>query len=509
MSTVKITVGPVWARIVGEVDHEIAVALCDALSAMTPGARYSRAVQWGTWDGKTKFFRPGSHTFPSGLTRRVVKLIQTMKPDVGVSLFFEGGLAVPQPRVPTLSALHGIVLHSHQVEGAATAVRYGRCVLEIGMSGGKTAVGAEIIRLIDLPTLWLIHRTQLVEQTATELERFLGTPVGRLHGTRKNVTGFDVVVGTVQTLNKIRKTDTPFWRRWGMLIIDECHLSSSNSWYEVANRCEAAWFRFGLSGTALTGDPVKDLRMEAATGPVIPIIGVRELAEQQHVAQAEVHLHRLPTNTYPTWESVRDTVCPSWRENPRRLVPLGGRLFAETYNRGITGNPFRNAYIASLVRERHAADRVLVLVTRVDHGRTLFDVFASHWRRFGLYTPVFFLHGGNSLQERLDTIETFQRSLEGAVLIASPIFDAGVNIPEIDAGLFAGGGESPILVGQRAGRFIRKRPDKERVILHDFWDGLDPYGRPHKADYLAHHSKARIETYRRLGFDLIEEIVSE
>jgi len=85
----------------------------------------------------------------------------------------------------------------------------------------------------------------------------------------------------------------------------------------------------------------------------------------------------------------------------------------------------------------------------------------------------------------------------GGVLVATPWFREGMDVPEIDAGLLAGGSLSEIAVLQGFGRMLRPRPDKAEVLVYDALDGRDPGVRK---DYLAQHALARLRVYRERGW---------
>ena len=73
------------------------------------------------------------------------------------------------------------------------------------------------------------------------------------------------------------------------------------------------------------------------------------------------------------------------------------------------------------------------------------------------------------------------------VLIASKIFDQGVDIPELDALILAGSGKSSARALQRIGRVIRGYPGKKWANVIEFWDN---------AKYLESHSSARLKIYK-------------
>jgi superfamily II DNA or RNA helicase len=87
------------------------------------------------------------------------------------------------------------------------------------------------------------------------------------------------------------------------------------------------------------------------------------------------------------------------------------------------------------------------------------------------------------------------RNGELDVLVASKIFDQGIDIPELNSLVLAGSGKSSARALQRIGRVIRKGKDKKDAIVVDFYD---------QCKYLREHSKARKNIYMtEPGFKII------
>ena len=79
-------------------------------------------------------------------------------------------------------------------------------------------------------------------------------------------------------------------------------------------------------------------------------------------------------------------------------------------------------------------------------------------------------------------------------VLASKIFDIGVDIPSLAGLVIACGGKSTVKALQRVGRVIRKYPGKKFAVVIDFYD---------QATYLDNHSKTRYKIYKSEdGFDV-------
>lgn len=488
--TATIQCGITYARLTAS--PSVCAAASEALQFPAPGARYSKAFQQMRWDGRVRLgVRRGAQIviFPAGLTVRVASLLQK-----------NHGVAVDvrecerRPGVaPHAKRLIGVDLREYQEQTATVAVAGGRMYVKSPTGTGKTEIGAEIVRRLGLRTLWVVHRADLLSQTVERLEKRLGVSVGTVGGGK--CVPQPVTVGMVQTLSKI--ADLAWWQQWDVLVLDECHHAAATTWLRIADRCTRAAWRFGLSATPTTGDPLQAARLEGATGPMYVATTIGEAVDAGFLARPRVVMLRPPAASYPTYEEVREAVLPDWRDDPIRLQRLGGQLHNEAYERGITRNVARNDLIAETVAVHvRAGEKVLVLCTRLEHGTILHQRCAS---RIDPSVPTWWLAGSDSPESRTMALREFKARRGAAVMVASMIFQEGLDVPEIDALVLAGAGKAELTTIQRAGRALRPRPDKSEVLIYDVLDGHSVTA---KKDYLALQTASRLQVYRDLGFEV-------
>jgi superfamily II DNA or RNA helicase len=486
-----ITVGPVWAKL--DAPTAITATVRETLSVRDPGADYTRAFKSGRWDGRVHFVKRQSNEFLSGLTWRVASIIRAAgheKPEI----------RWPKYRVfPVLGEeLRGMTWRPYQTEAVERWVLARRMVLQCPTRGGKTEIAIEGIRRIGGKTLWVTHLKELMRQTPQRFKDRLGIECSTVES-GETVAGSPVVVGMVQTLTNILRANGPAWfRQFDVLVMDECHHAGADTWQAVAEACSNTAWRLGLSGTV--GDEIVKLpevarhKIEGALGPTFTVATTMELADLGFVATPRVRVLRVPSTTYPAYEDVRAAVCPNWRDDPQGLLSkLGGALFKEAYRRGITENDARNRRIVeTAVRHAEAGDRFLVLCNRVPHADALRQAIRRRTDR-----PVWSLDGGVGNDERASVLALFKADTLGAVLVCTPFFREGVDVPQIDAGFLAGGGESSVAVLQALGRMLTIRPGKTEVLIYDCADGRDVRA---TKDYLSDHYLSRLALYEQSGF---------
>ena len=488
MAHCTITVQGPWATLTAP-DSLLAAAAAE-LTAPKPGAEFSFAYKTGRWDGQVCLLQ--RRTFAVGLVERVKARLEREGATVAVSR-----KPVPEP-VPFCPALIDVSARSYQNAGADAAIERRVLTLECPTGGGKTLLGAEIIRRLGATTLWLTHRSDLATQTHKVLGKALNQPVGSIGA---GICAPSVItVGMVQTLARYIKRRDPMVMKYlagvKLLIVDEAHHASSATMTAVAEACTSAEYRIGLSGTLPAREALTALLLESVCGPKHVVAEVGDLASQGFLAAPTVRLIEPPTTSYWSYEQVRDVVLPSWRSDPRPLAKLGTKLFDVSRRHNIVENEGRNrAFAAAAVQHYRAGERVLMLCELVAHARRLEQAVRSLGAE-----KVWCLTGED--KDREEALGRFRSFDPPGLLIATPWFREGMDVPEVDVGFLAGASMSEIAILQGFGRMLRPRPDKATVLVYSALDGIDP---SNPKDYFAQHSVEQLRIFRERGWALVRQ----
>lgn len=483
-----VTCGPVWARLEGP--PEALQLVSEALTIDDPSARFTRAAQMHVWDGKQRFLRRPQNVFLAGLAPRVAALLEGAGCTVTTTR-----PSLPQ-RPPLAPQLRGVALRGYQEHAVAKVLAgHSSARVQSPTGSGKTVTAMEIVRQVGHPALWIVPRRALLTQTCKMIQETLGVAPGKIG---EGVWQPGPV--TVAIINSLATASKEALAQWSVLIADECHHAMSPMWSKVLMASPAA-LRVGLSGTAEPREnPVRAMRLEGLLGPVVRVAETMALAEAGFLARPRVVLLQPPRESYPLYSEVRQAVLPDWRTDPRRLSKMGGKLFDETESRGIVNNVARNAMVLSAAY-RHVArgERVLVLCHTIPHSMLL----ARTWEHRAPLLPMWRVDGHTRSEELEGMLELYRQSAVGGLLVATPFFREGIDLPEVDALILAGGGASEIVSIQSVGRALRPRPDKQEVLIYDFWDGRrSPQAKERERDYLADHAEARLSTYQEQQFEV-------
>jgi superfamily II DNA or RNA helicase len=459
------------------------------LRTFVPGYRYTKLFKMRKWDGKMSLF--SGETFPTGLLPDVLKKMDANKLPY-----------VLDDKRPIRSiTLRPTTLTLRPYQEDATAKAFGnmylgtwwpRGVIKIPTGGGKTEIAAAMIQMANVPTMFLVHRQDLVRQAMERFQKY-GIVVGELDTYDVN----ECTVCTVQSLmswkmtfakeytnvegkkttreedwlrqKKIKQTlrgreVIALLQHIEQVFIDEAHLIATDPdsvglMNEALSLMPNAYMRWGLTATPFMREQLYDWSLEGATGPCIVDIPNRELIDAGYLSDCAVDMYMMP-------KAVIQPKC-----------------WPECYESGIVAYTPRNEKIIECLKNYPGP--TLILVNKIGHGELL-EAMAA---RAGKNIP--FVSGTSSKAERNEVIDDVKSGgLDG--IIASTIFDEGIDIPNIQTVILAGGGKSEIKNLQRVGRGLRKAHGKVCLQLVDFFDQGNKI--------LKRHSVVRKEIWEAQGF---------
>jgi superfamily II DNA or RNA helicase len=352
-------------------------------------------------------------------------------------------------------------------------------------NSGKSFVISSVVAKYNIPTVVYVIGIELLYQMKKTIESAYGIECGIVGGgecdTSKQVTimtiwsaasAFNKKVKVIDNdttsdakkhINALNKAEVRRKVQEAQLFIfDECQYAASETLQFLHRASISAKHRFLFSGTPWrdTGD---DILIEAVSGPKIVDVNATYLIKNNYLVRPDIYFLDVP------------------------VMRGVGKNYHDVYKNYIVENDDRNDLIIKSARKLVKEGRkVLILVVRVGHGDVLMDKLSDDFR-------VKFLDGAKSSKVRMQTIEDMKNG-EIDILIASKIFDQGVDIPELDALILAGSGKSSGRALQRIGRVIRKFDGKSRAIVVEFFDNCK---------YLRDHSEARIKVYEsEPGFNI-------
>lgn len=385
--------------------------------------------------------------------RRTKKFLVGLYPIVEKA-FFEKNIRLECEKLPPLnmplgeSKLKGIEYYDFQEEAIDCFLKEKRGVLKIATGGGKTLVAKGVVKALNVPTLFLTHRTNLVYQTAKRFEARLPEYRGKfgIIGDGEYAPNF-ITFATVQTVSRRLKEDSEFKRllsAYQLVIVDEAHKMSSDMFVDSVSACTGAYYRLGLTATPfMRGDKVEEYNLIGCIGNIIHEVTNSDLISRGLLARPYVKFIEMSSN--------------------RPLDAL--ETYKDVYLHGIVNNKQRNEKIIEIVCSlKSSKPKTLIVVQDVSHAKLLTGMIESAGIRVEMCTGT---TDAKSRQRSLDKLAKGRLDC----IVASTIFDEGINVEELGSIILAAGGKSIPALYQRIGRTMRRKDGEENYcIVIDFMD---------------------------------------
>jgi superfamily II DNA or RNA helicase len=264
-------------------------------------------------------------------------------------------------------------------------------------------------------------------------------------------------------LNKIDEIHNDI-AKYRVLLVDECDLSTSDTYKNFIKYTYRCYWKIGMSGSALVDKRKSKLQknetIRAQFGEVLGEITNKEQIDKGYSAKVIVNI---------------------WKGNTE--VKIKGD-FPQEYLRGIIESPERNKKVIKRLKTHIRKQRlpILILVKNHAHIKKLFPKIEKVARKNGLKAD--WVH--HKKKGRFDISKKFKDgNLD--ILLGSYILKRGKNFPLMRALINASGGDSMENTLQILGRATRAHESKTKTYLDDFHD---------EGVYLKRHANRRYRVYR-------------
>jgi len=477
-------------KLIGETSPEMILALGNHLSFFVKGSEHTPAFkgfinakgQWSKWDGYKHLLSPAL-TFPSGLVERVKEFYKLN----GQELAVKDARPVKSPSkefdiLPNLKEINKVP-YDYQINILPLIDKYDRGIIKVATGGGKSLIAALIAAKLGKKTIIYVIGKDLLYQFHEFFEQVFKQKIGIIGDGNCEIA--DINIASIWTIGQAigmgkqeiildseeseelvskNKYDDilKLMKAAKVHIIDECHMAACETIQQVYKNLQMEHI-YGLSGSPWRDDG-QDLLIESILGQYIVNISASYLIERGYLAQP----------------LIRFRVVPPYH---KRLE----RNYKVIYKHYIVENEVRNNLILQAAKAMVAKGyQTLVLFNSIKHGKILHKLFSEHM-------PCVILDGSNDQDERMEVKNAVAQGDVKCVL-ASRIYDIGVDLPSLSGLVLAGGGKSTVKALQRVGRVIRKYKNKKFSAVVDFVD---------QAPYLIDHSEIRRSIYdSEPGFDV-------
>lgn len=487
----KIVINGNTSQIIEEPDIEHVLALDKHLSFFVQGAEHTAAFKgflnrdgdFVKWDGFKKLLTP-TLRFATGLLDRVKDFYLAAGKEIEVvDKRPAKSVGKPIDILPNLKKIDKMP-YDYQMEILDVIDKYDRGIIKVATGGGKSLIAALIAAKLGKKTIIYVIGKDLLYQFHDFFSQCFDEPIGIIGDGQCQIHNINIAsVWTIgqaigmkkneilldsdddeESLSKNKYADILRMMKEAKLhIIDECHMSACETIQQVFKHASAEHI-YGLSGSPWRDDG-GDLLIESILGKYIVNIPASRLIKAGYLAQPMIRFRVTPPYQYEL-----------------------ERVYQSIYKKYVVENDVRNGLVLDAAKALVGKGyQTLVLFNSLKHGRILYDLFKQHMK-------CAILDGSNDKDEREKVKKDLMEHKIDCVL-ASRIYDIGIDIPSLSGLVLACGGKSSVKALQRVGRVIRKYNGKKNAVIIDFVD---------QAPFLLEHSKARRKVYNsEKGFDVL------
>ena len=380
-------------------------------------------------------------------------------------------------------------LRDEQLTAASDLLNYDNGVLNAATAFGKTVVSSYLISQRKVNTLIIMQSVSLIEQWVDELHRFLeineDLPVyktktgkekqrkdliGVLHGSKNTLTGIIDVVSVNSIYDK--EGNSRLSQPYGMVIVDECHHGASHIFENVLRQINSKYV-YGVSANDKRIDRLEK-KVYMQLGPI----------RHQYTSRERIKKQTIDHYVYPRFT---------------RIMALGdSKNDLNSAYAFISKNENRNNMIISDIKKCIEENRTPIVLTRYkEHAKSLYESLKKD-----VLAHTYLIYGDHSLKENEETRKTILSLShdEPFILVAtSQSVVEGFNVPRLDTLFLTSPVSGEPLVDQFLGRINRDYKYKKSAIVYDYVDS--------HIHYFNNMYKKRLSAYRKIGFDVITNLV--
>lgn len=270
------------------------------------------------------------------------------------------------------------------------------------------------------------------------------------------------------------------------VICDEVHRAGAISYWNVFHYLDNARMKLGLTGTL---DKTKKISMAHIRGLFgKDLVSVTNDQMISRGVSARPHIRLVPIDE-PT--DLEPRIQATMMAKGYSQLPTADLLsYQIAYDLGVVHNEYRNRVVAELAYKASSKldkQAVLIMVTSIEHG----ELIGEQLDKLG--AEYQFLQGKDDSATREKAIDDIV-SGKLKIVIATKIFEAGIDIPNLKVLILCDALKSYISVIQKIGRVLRVMPDKRDVFIFDIVDRTQ--------NSLFKHAQDRVRYYKDEGFEV-------
>lgn len=375
-------------------------------------------------------------------------------------------------------------LREEQARAIDSLESYDNGIISAATAFGKTVVCSNLIAKRGVSTLILLESTALIEQWQDTFDHFLeideelpeySTPtgmikkrkshVGIIHGAKDTSTGI-IDIAMVGSLKKKGEFHERL-QSYGMVIVDECHHSASDTMREILMHVNSQYI-YGVTATPFRGDGLQKIN-NMLLGPI----------RFQYTAKERAKSQTIDYRVVPRFTRV---------VNPHGLEK---HHINDDYE-VLKNSSVRNSQICDDIRKCVADGRTPIVLSKYkEHAEFIYSEVRDAADNVFLLTGSLSKKQQQAIRQEMNDVTDNQ----SMILVATgKLVGEGFDFPRLDTLILATPVAFKGVVEQYAGRLNRDYPGKEKVLIYDYIDSNIPV--------FDNMYAKRLKTYKRIGYSL-------
>lgn len=454
-------------------DETILRGIKNLLSYKQKGVEFTAAYQNG-WSGYT-FLLSKKNEFSLGLLEMVKAHLWSISEVFEISDLRQPLIPIAEMDIgPKLAELKKVP-RDYQIEIMEAALSHRRGIIRACTGAGKSLTIAMIVAKLNRFSNIYVISLDLLQQFHDLFSQIFEEPIGFIGNGRCDIARINIIsvwtagralgakLSPIEEGDDFKEEDAPSnypkiincLQSAKLHLFDECHAVQSETVKSIYEAIEPEYI-YGLSGTPFREDGC-DILSTSILGEQIIDVPASRLIAAGWLAQPIIKFVSVP-----------------------KMRMSKGANYQTIYKEFIVENEMRNKLIIESAKELLTKGyQVLILFKQLNHGKILSSLLEEE----GIEHE--YLSGSYSLEKRTEVKERLL-SKKSNLVLASVIFDQGIDIPTISGIILAAGSRGIVKTLQRIGRGLRLHPGKKLCCIVDFFD---------QAKYLRDHSKIRYNVY--------------
>ncbi len=366
-----------------------------------------------------------------------------------------------------------IKLRSYQEKALESWLKTKRGIIVLPTGSGKTHVALKAISHLKQSTLIIVPTIDLIDQWYKSIVKDLGTTPGRIGG------GYDDINGiTITTYDSAYSRIDSLGNKFSFLVFDEVHHLPSEGYMEIA-QLTPALYRLGLTATPEREDG-RHIMLLDLVGPIVYRINAETLSgkylSEYEIERIYVNLENDEEVKYKEMRSKMKEILNKLSIELRDLSDFKRFLYYASKNK-LAREALHLWYESNniAINSNSKIKKLKELLNMYKNEKIIIftrDTNMAYRISKEFLIPV--VTYKTSKEERKEILDNF-RNNKYKVIVASNIFDEGVDIPDASIAIIVGGYGTRRQFIQRLGRILRKKEGKKAKLIEIVTKGTSDY----------------------------------